>query len=514
MGEGRLGSGGRVPGVRVRILVTMLLLTAAGMAVAGGVFTLVQRQQVRDDAIRTVTADIHEFRQFIQADLAGSDVATLLQSALRRQVPTEHESFLVLVDDRARFVPTGRRPVRLEDEPAVMAVVRALPPDAPAQVRIVETSVGPVAFAALQVQVAGRKEVGTLVVAVAEGPATARVDAAARQYALQSTVSLVAVGTAGWIVAGRLLRPLRRLRAAAEDLSARDLSLRVPVTGRDDVSALARTVNAMLDRLQQSFEAQQRFLDDAGHELRTPLTVVRGHLELLDTTDPQDVGQTRELVLDELDRMSRLVDDLIVLAKAGRPDFVRLRATHLDRLVIDTVEKAEALGRRRWQVDALSDRMVALDPQRITQALLQLAVNAVQHTVEGDEIGVGAAVVDDAPRLWVRDSGPGVPPAEREWIFDRFRSSGRGSGLGLSIVTSIAAAHGGRVSVGDAPGGGAVFTVYLPEAALMPQAAPDGALDGAPAGPGRAVEHDTEQAQEGQVSAARSADGSEGTVLR
>ena len=472
----------RVPGVRVRILVTMLILTAAGMAVAGGVFTLVQRRQVRDDAIRTVTADTHEFRQFIQADQTGSDVVTLLQAALQRQVPAEHETFLVLVDGSPRFAPTGRRPVQLEDEPAVMAVVRALAPDAPAMVRTVDTSVGPVVFTALQVRAVGRKEVATLVVGVAERPATDRVDAAARQYALLSTLSLVAVGTAGWIVAGRLLRPLRRLRTAAEDLSARDLSLRVPVTGRDDMSALARTVNAMLDRLQRSFEVQQRFLDDAGHELRTPLTVVRGHLELLDASDPQDVGQTRDLVLDELDRMSRLVDDLIVLAKAGRPDFVRTRATDLDRLVLDIVDKADALGRRRWTVDALSGRTATLDPQRITQAMLQLAVNAVQHTAEGDEIGMGAAIGNGALRLWVRDSGPGVAPGDAEWIFERFRSSGRGSGLGLSIVTSIATAHAGTVSVGDASGGGAVFTVTLPGALLLPPSAGIGPSVGASVG--------------------------------
>ncbi|WP_158220363.1 cell wall metabolism sensor histidine kinase WalK [Kineosporia sp. A_224] len=466
----------------------MLLLSAAGMAVAGGVFTVVQRRQVRDDAIRTVTADSHEFRQFIDGDRAGADVATLLEAALERQVPTEHETFLALVDERPRFVPTGRRPVRLEDEPAVMAVVRSLAADAPTKVRTVDTSGGPVVFTALQVRVSGRPEVGTLVVAVAVGPATARVEAAARQYALLSALSLIAVGTAGWVVAGRLLLPLRRLRSAAEDLSARDLSRRVPVSGRDDVSALARTVNAMLDRLQTSFEVQQTFLDDAGHELRTPLTIVRGHLEVLDTADRQDVDQTRDLVLDELDRMSRLVDDLIVLAKAGRPDFVRTRPTDLDQLVIDAVEKAAALGRRRWTVDALTGRTAVLDPQRITQALLQLAVNAVQHTTQGEEIGVGAAVGSGTVQLWVRDSGPGVPPDEADRIFERFSGTGEGSGLGLSIVTSIAAAHGGTVSVGDAPAGGAVFTIRLPGVALVPAAstAPPTAPARAPARAGAA----------------------------
>jgi signal transduction histidine kinase len=451
---------GRVPGVRVRILVTVLVLAAAGMAVAGTVLTLAQRRQVFEDATRTVTADTLELSAFAAADRSATDVRSLLVAALQRQGPADHETLLALVDGRPQFVVRGTQALETSKEAALMAAVRSLPADAPARVRTTRTSNGPVVWSAVQVRVAGRPEAGTLVVAVAVRSGLARVDSGARLYALLSLVTLAAVASVGWAVAGRLLEPLRRLRSAAEELSATDLGVRVPVTGRDDVSALARTVNAMLDRLQQGFRTQQTFLDDAGHELRTPLTVVRGHLELLDAADPDDVAQTRSLVLDEVDRMARLVDDLTVLAKAGRPDFLRPEPTDTDRLVLDVVEKAEALGARRWTVDDLPGRTAQVDPQRLTQALLQLAVNAVQHTADGAEIRDGTL------RLWVRDTGPGVAPEARGRIFERFQGSGHGSGLGLSIVAGIATAHGGRADVGDAAGGGAVFTVHLPTSVL------------------------------------------------
>ncbi|MEJ2579258.1 MAG: HAMP domain-containing sensor histidine kinase, partial [Kineosporiaceae bacterium] len=217
------------------------------------------------------------------------------------------------------------------------------------------------------------------------------------------------VGLIGWLVAGRLLRPLRLLRDAAEHISHTDLSLRIPVSGHDDVNELTRTVNAMLDRLQAAFETQQTFLDDAGHELRTPLTIVQGHLEVLDTGDPTEVAETRTLVLDELDRMRRLVDDLTVLAKSRRPGFLRPAPVDLDRLLDGIAGKAAALGPRHWQVDARPGVPAVADPQRLTQALLQLADNAVRHTGPGDEIGLGAELdASGGLRLWVRDTGTGV----------------------------------------------------------------------------------------------------------
>src|SRR5699024_629061 len=146
-----------------------------------------------------------------------------------------------------------------------------------------------------------------------------------RTYALVAALALVWITVIGWFVMGRMLMPVTVLRSAAAEISSSDdLSRRIPVTGHDDLAALTTTVNAMLARLEHAFGSQRQLLDDVGHELRTPLTVVRGHLELMDPSDPADAAETRSLVLDEVDRMNLLVEDLMTLAKARRPDFVRM----------------------------------------------------------------------------------------------------------------------------------------------------------------------------------------------
>lgn len=285
-------------------------------------------------------------------------------------------------------------------------------------------------------------------------------------YALLSTLSVVVIaGLASWL-AGRLLSPVRRLGETAQGITEGDLSGRLEVTGNDDLTDLQRTFNDMLDRLEEAFASQRRLLDDAAHELRTPLTVLRGHLEVLDPADVDDVRATRALLLDEIERMTRLVNDLLLLAKAERPDFVKPAETDVEQLTLGVLERAKALDDRRWVLDATARTNVVLDPQRITQALLQLADNAAKHTGPGDEIGIGSRLHDGSLELWVRDTGPGVAPQDRSTIFDRFsQAEGEtaGFGLGLSIVTAIADAHEGRVTLDPTPpAGGATFRLVIP----------------------------------------------------
>ena len=188
-----------------------------------------------------------------------------------------------------------------------------------------------------------------------------------RTYAIVAALALLMVTAMAAWVSGRLLSPLRTLRETADDISETDLSQRLPVTGNDDLTALTRTFNGMLARLESAFVGQREFLDDAGHELKTPLTVLRGHLELLDTDNPEDVAETRLLLLDEIDRMSRLVGDLILLAKSDRPDFLQTQPVDLDGLTRDLVAKARGLGDRDWVLDGVADdqgrrRPAAPDP--------------------------------------------------------------------------------------------------------------------------------------------------------
>ena len=283
-------------------------------------------------------------------------------------------------------------------------------------------------------------------------------------YVLLAAVSLILiVGLASWI-AGRLLSPVRMLRNTARGITDGDLGGRIEVTGHDDLSDLQQTFNDMLDRLESAFVTQRQFLDDAGHELRTPLTVLRGHLEVIDPTDADDVAATRILLLDEVDRMSRLVNDLLLLAKARRPDFVETGATDIEAVTRGALDRVQALADRRWVFDGSAAGLADLDGQRITQALLQLADNAAKHTTVGDEIGVGSRIADGFLEFWIRDTGLGVPAGLKESVFDRFQQgerSGEGFGLGLSIVRAIAQGHGGDVVLDDTAIG-ATFRLRIP----------------------------------------------------
>jgi signal transduction histidine kinase len=202
---------------------------------------------------------------------------------------------------------------------------------------------------------------------------------------------------------------------------------------------------------------------DVSHELRTPITIIGGHLETMGD-DPAERRENIEIVSDELDRMSRLVDDLLILARSARPDFLRVEPLDLDLLTEDLFAKARQLGNREWRLDAVAVGLVQADRQRLTQAMMNLADNAVRHTKEGDRIALGSAVEGDLVRMWVRDSGPGIAQEDQRRIFERFAGGGnRGrAGLGLAIVRAIAEAHGGHVELDSALGVGAAFTIVIP----------------------------------------------------
>jgi two-component system, OmpR family, sensor kinase len=331
-----------------------------------------------------------------------------------------------------------------------------------------EVSAGELRFRYRARPVAGAAHMaGVIVVMSSVGREHREIDDAVRVTGVMKFAVLVVAALLAWLLAQRLLAPVRKLTEAARNATESDLTQRIPTTsGRDEVAELARTFNAMLDRLAAAFASQRRFLNDASHELRMPLAVVRGHLELI-TEDPEDRRQTMELVQDELKRMDRIVDGLLTLAKAERPDFLSPEPIRTDAMLTELLEKVRPLAARDWRLDGTVPGPIVADRQRLVQAVMNLVDNAIRATKEHDTIAIGAAEDGDHVRIWVRDTGPGVALEHRERIFDRFarapdqpRGDG-GSGLGLAIVRAIAEAHGGRIEL-DSSGLGSTFNLAIP----------------------------------------------------
>lgn len=350
-------------GVRTRVLAAVLGVAAIGMLVAGVTSYLVQRERVDASIDDRLAQEVEELREFAVTGIdpetgdAFTTASRFLEVLLERNVPDRNEGLLAMVDGEVAWWPGADVDVQLHEDDEFVAAVAEAGNSTAVRPRTLSTEqLGSLRYVAVPVTGFEDQSQGAYVIAYSRDLEQASVVGAYQTFAMVATASLAVVGAVGWVVASRLLRPISALRDTAQRINDTDLSGRIPVTGSDDVSALARTFNAMLDRLEAAFAGQRDALDDAGHELRTPITIIRGHLELMDSADPADVAEVRSLVLDELDRMHRMVDDLVMLAKAKRPDFVHPRPVELDLLVDDVIDKASALADRQWRVDARGPR--------------------------------------------------------------------------------------------------------------------------------------------------------------
>jgi heavy metal sensor kinase len=303
-------------------------------------------------------------------------------------------------------------------------------------------------------------------------------------YAIATMVplALVLASGGGWLLARRALRPVDMMTEAARRIGAERLGQRlVGADVEDELGRLARTLNEMLARLEAAFSEMRRFSADASHELRTPLTVLKGEIEVALRSERDSAEYQRVLVsaLDEVERMTRLVEDLLLLSRAdaGALRFERERV-ELDRLVEEVCKQGEFLGRGRGvqvSLRSLEPLVVEGDGQKLQQVLLNLVDNAVKYTPAGGHVGVGLRQSSAAPdrqpeaEIFVQDDGIGIQPDAVPHLFDRFYRAdparsrdGSGAGLGLCIAKTIAEAHGGTIAVTSALGAGSTFTVHLP----------------------------------------------------
>ncbi len=456
---------------RTRILGWYALLMTGFIGLSIPVFSELVLYQVNIRVQRDLIEELNVFESFLarrsegEQTLTQEQLARIFRDFLAYKIP-EDDTFLLAILDGEFYGSSPRaRPLVLDTDSQLMESWAKLTKTVEGEQSATEATAERIQYLARPIVRQGKTQ-GVFV--------AAHLSAGEIKEALDAVIVVIEVLLVGlvlglilaWVASGKVLTPLRSLVKTARSISESDLSGRLPVKGTGEMAELARTFNEMMDRLQGAFNSQKAFINDAGHELRTPITIIGGHLELLGE-DPQEQRETIDLVLDELDRMSRLVDDLLVLAKSERPDFLHPTAIDIETLTQEIYQKATALGRRHWQLERLSKGQLKGDRQRITQALMNLAQNAVQHTNDGDRITLGSAVEGQQVRFWVQDTGEGIAPSDHERIFERFARSSHsrrseGSGLGLSIVRAIVQAHGGRIELTSEVGSGSTFTIVLP----------------------------------------------------
>ncbi|WP_442790602.1 sensor histidine kinase [Nocardia sp. NBC_01329] len=447
------------------VLLVVVLVTARNLLL----------RDVDTRANADIAQEADEFRTFADEGVDPTttrpfiSVERLLEIYLLRQSPIDGEVMVGVVDGAQVGGLRGNVPAAVAADPALFTAVTASERTS----GVVVSPAGEMRWGRVDVESGSSR--GAFVVAAFTEIGRAGVDRTMHIITAVSFAGLALTTGIAYLVAGRILLPVRTVRAVAAEIGETDLTGRVPVEGRDDIAALAHTFNDMLDRLEHAYTTQRQFVDDAGHELRTPITVVRGHLELL-PEDPEERRRTLALVDSELARMGRLVSDLLMLAKAEQPDFVVRRPIDIAQTMLDIESKVQALGERRWHLMEVAEGTAWIDVQRVTQAMLQLAANAVAHSADGTTVQLGSRFDGDEQgrtlSLWISDRGPGVTPEDAPVIFDRFRRgrpadrSGAdrrtGAGLGLAIVRAIADAHSGSAWVRSVPGDGATFGLDLP----------------------------------------------------
>ena len=439
-----------------------MLLLVNGVATLGLLRVLLV--DAADDSIdQELEQEVLELRELAAGPVGEGSVVAVLEEFLRTSVPAEHEVQLTLLDGQPFERSQDPDTPRLDLEDALVerwgTATSVLRGSSRVDGERVEWIVAPIL---------GEVRSGALVVAVMADARSAPMDRAVLiAGGLQFGIGALLLMVLGARLSRGLARPLARLTESTREIQAGRLEGRLPVVGDDEVADLARTLNDLLGATEQEMAVRRRLVADAGHELRTPITIVRGHLELL-PDDPAERAETLALVDDELERMSGLVNDMLALATADQPGFVKPAPVDLDEFGQRLLQTVRPLAQRDWVLEA--DAVPAqLDPQRVRQAVVALVDNAVRFTAEGERITLRLRrPEDDEVVVEVADAGEGIDPDLADEVFAPFRhgaSARSGTGIGLALVAAIAEAHGGEARVSSTVGQGTTVTLHLPQEA-------------------------------------------------
>lgn len=446
-------------GIRARSATVAVAVVTLALVIGGVGLVVVLHAALTNSIASAVT----QRAQDVAAQIASDDV----DAAVATAGASPGDSTIVQVIDATGTVVVSSPSI--DGEPAIVVPLAASSGVTSSQVPLsfvdgelyevaavgAATATGPVTVVAAQSLGAVQRVVGTVATAIL----------------LAAPFLLAAVGAVTWLMVGRSLTSVDRIRARVEDITAADLSERVPVpAANDEVGRLAVTMNHMLDRLQVSADHQRRFVADASHELKSPLASMRATLDVAHASGRGVDASAEEVLGGEVDRMTRLVAGLLMLARSDESD-IRQRVVDVD---VDDVVMAEARrvrAERAVQVETDVEAVrVRGDDHLIAQAVRNLVDNATRFAASTVRFGVHPC--DGGALITVEDDGPGIPPDRRAEVFGRFvrldehraRSTG-GTGLGLAIVAEIARRHGGSVWIDDSALGGAQVSLVLADGA-------------------------------------------------
>lgn len=462
--------------------VRLSLLSLAVLAIVLGVSVFLAYEVISFAGRQAIDAGLREEQRrferlitaFVQEDLAqpgqiAQPATTLLERAVARYFDVSAPAPAQLLS-----VTVGAESLTSDGPAELRAVLDGSQlPEPPSgtdgQIESVATSGGPVRALWAPIFI-GQQQAGSLRLLASLQPVAQAAAESVVPMTLVAVISLLLGGALLVVVLFRTLAPLRSLAVTAREIELRDLSRRVPERGRsDEIGILAREFNRMIARLEVAVAEQRAFMGAVSHELRTPITIARGHIETLErsgTDDPEAVAEVAAIVGEELQRVGRLVEDLMALARSTTEDFVVRQPLQLPVFFDDLRLRLTGLHLENVELTPPPALMVYADRDRLAQAMLNLIVNAVVHNPPGTAVKVGAGWQGAHLLLWVRDDGRGIDPELKERIFEPWVSSGgdggrKSSGLGLMVVNAVVTAHGGSIDV-ETSVAGTVVMLRLP----------------------------------------------------
>ena len=443
----------------VRLTATTAMVVAAALLVVAGLTVQVARHHLTTAFDERLRATADSFRNGPAHRITAAD--QLVAEAARwlaAQAFAPDEVAAVRMADGEVLTSTGG--LDLANLPRATELLTA---DQPRWWDL-RTSHGPVRALTVPLGFGGR-QIGTLLAAGSRSGIDATIRALTSAVARASALGLLFAAVLAFVGVRRTLGPLLRMSRDVDAIHVSgDLTRRVQLAGpRDEVGRLAEAFNRLLGRADDALRSQRRFVSDASHELRTPLTVARGQVELALPASPAPLGAA----LTELDRMARIVEELLLLARLDEGLPLAREPVEVELVVEEALLRGLRLAYREAEVDAQPGLYAMADPDRLLQVVSNVVVNAVQHTGDDGRLAIRTRCGPEGVAVVVADTGPGIAPESLPHVFDRFYRAtdrGGGAGLGLAIADSLVRAMGGRIAVESSPGAGTTFTVTMPPA--------------------------------------------------